>query len=73
MEPEMIMAQLTLALAVRKRWFFTPIVMIAALLIALRLIRDVPSPDYVDGVKPAADRVAPWLARVGLCTVVAEA
>ena len=57
------MAQLSLTLGIRKRWFFTPAVWIAAVLIALEVIRDVPNVAYHDGVMPAAHRVAEWLAR----------
>lgn len=60
------MAQLSLTLGIRKRWFFWPAFWVAVLLLALRLIRDVPCDAYVSGVMPAIDRVADWLFRNAL-------
>lgn len=56
------MAQLSLTLGVRKRWFFWLAAYAGVVGVGLGLIRDVASNDYEGGVKPALDRVVSWLA-----------
>lgn len=65
------MAQLSLTLILRQRWFFTAAIWIAVILVALGVIRDVANDEYHDGVMPAYDRVVGWLAHYALRVDVA--
>jgi len=65
------MANLTLTLSLRKRWWFWGAVIIGYCLVRIGVVRDKASAAHVNGVEPAMDRVINWIADKGLVAVVA--
>jgi hypothetical protein len=56
------MAQVTVELSLRPKWWMRPALASAALFLRLGLIRDAASPEHFGGVITAEERVAKWLA-----------
>lgn len=57
------MANISMTLTCRKRWFFGAAYVVAVIALRMGLVRDVADAAYSDGVKPASERVAQWLVR----------